>query len=99
MASRFAERLSLMFDMIALALRADITRVASVMMAAEASSMTYDHLGVPDSFHLLSHHQNDPAKIEQLARIQTYHTRMFAIVHPNARGACPTVMARCSIAR
>jgi Protein of unknown function (DUF1552) len=77
-ASRFAERQSLMFDMIALALRADITRVASVMMAAEASSMTYDHLGVPDSFHLLSHHQNDPAKIEQLARIQAYHTHMFA---------------------
>ena len=59
-----------MFDMIALAFRADITRVASVMMAAEASSMTYDHLGVPDPFHLLSHHQNDPAKMEQLARIQ-----------------------------
>ena len=74
----FAERLTLMFDLIALAFRADITRVASVMMAAEASSMTYDHLGVPDSFHLLSHHQNDPAKIEQLVRIQAYHTRMFA---------------------
>jgi hypothetical protein len=76
--SRFAERQRLMFDMTALALRADITRVASVMMAAEASSMTYDHLGVTDSFHLLSHHQNDPEKIEQLARIQTDHTRTFA---------------------
>src|SRR5215469_8668539 len=48
------------------------------MMAAEASSMTYDHLGVPDSFHLLSHHQNDPEKIEKLVRIQAFHTRMFA---------------------
>ncbi|MGH9385048.1 MAG: DUF1552 domain-containing protein [Vicinamibacterales bacterium] len=77
-ANRFVERMTLMFDLIALAFRADITRVASVMMAAEASSMTYDHLGVPDSFHLLSHHQNDPAKIEKLVRIQTFHTRMFA---------------------
>jgi len=74
----FVSRLALMFDLIALAFRADITRVASVMMAAEASSMTYDHLGVSDSFHLLSHHQNDPEKIEKLVRIQTFHTRMFA---------------------
>jgi hypothetical protein len=48
------------------------------MMAAEASSTTYDHLGVPDSFHLLSHHQHDPEKIEKLVAIQTFHTRMFA---------------------
>ena len=74
----FAERLSLMFDMIALAFHADITRVASFMMAAETSQMTYEHLGVPESFHLLSHHQNDPAKIEKLVRIQRYHTHVFA---------------------
>jgi hypothetical protein len=77
-ADRFPARMSLMFDMIALAFRADITRVASVMMAAETSSMTYDHLGVSEPFHLLSHHQNDPEKIEKLVRIQTFHTQMFA---------------------
>jgi hypothetical protein len=77
-ATSFADRLTLMFDMIALAFQADITRVASFMMAAETSHMTYDHLGVPDSFHLLSHHQNDPAKIEKLVRVQAYHTRVFA---------------------
>jgi Protein of unknown function (DUF1552) len=77
-ADQIDERMALMFDMVALAFRADITRVASIMMAAEASSRTYDHLGVPDSFHLLSHHQNDPEKIEQLVRIQAFHTRMFA---------------------
>jgi hypothetical protein len=77
-AHRFTERMALMFDMTALAFRADVTRVASVMMAAEASSMTYDHLGVSESFHLLSHHQNDAEKIEKLVRIQTFHTRMFA---------------------
>lgn len=74
----FTERLSLMFDLIALAFRADITRVASCMMAAETSAMTYSHIGVSDPFHLLSHHQNDPAKIESLVRIQRYHTSAFA---------------------
>jgi hypothetical protein len=75
---RFTERLALMFDLIALAFRADVTRVASLMMAAEASSMTYDQIGVAEPFHLLSHHQNDPEKIEQLIRIQAFHTRLFA---------------------
>jgi hypothetical protein len=74
----FTERQTLMFDMIALAFRADITRVASCMMAAETSTMTYGHIGVPDPFHLLSHHQNDPAKIDALVRIQQHHTRAFA---------------------
>src|SRR5262249_33721309 len=71
-ADSFAERMNLMFDMIALAFQADITRVATFMMAAEASEMTYDHLGVTEPFHQLSHHQNDPAKIEKLVRIQNY---------------------------
>src|SRR5688572_265077 len=74
----FTARIPLMFDLIALAFRADITRVASMMMAAEVSAMTYDHLDIPDSFHALSHHQNDPEKIDKLVRIQTYHTSMFA---------------------
>ena len=77
-ADQFKERMALMFDLIALAFRADITRVASIMMAAEASSMTYDHVGVADSFHLLSHHQNDPEKIEKLVCIQAFHTRMVS---------------------
>ena len=51
-----------MFDMIALAYQANLTRVVIFMMAAEVSNLTYNHIGVPDAFHPLSHHQNDPAK-------------------------------------
>ncbi len=75
---QFIDRLSLMFDLTALAFRADITRVASLMMAAETSSMTYSHVGVPESFHALSHHQNDPEKLERLVRIQAFQTKMLA---------------------
>ena len=77
-AESFTDRMAVMFDMIALAFRADVTRVAAVMMAAEASAMPCDHAGVPESFHLLSHHQNDPDTMEKLVRIQACHTRMFA---------------------
>jgi hypothetical protein len=78
MEAAFAERQPLMFDLVALAFRADITRVASFMMAAETSTMTYGHLGVPDPFHLVSHHQHDAGKIDALVRIQQHHTRVFA---------------------
>lgn len=74
----FAERQALMFDLIALAFRADITRVAAYMMGAETSAMSYRHIGVAEPFHLLSHHQNDPAKLDALVRIQRYHTQAFA---------------------
>ena len=76
--SSFEERANLMFDLIALAFRADITRVASFMMTAETSQVTYESIGVSDPFHSLSHHQYDPDKIERLIRIQTYHTRLIA---------------------
>jgi hypothetical protein len=75
---RFVARLTLMFDLVALAFRADITRVASLMMAAEASAMTYGHIGVAESFHLLSHHQHDVEKLDQLVRIQAFHTTVLA---------------------
>ena len=33
---------------------------------------------MPDAFHALSHHQNNAAKLERLARVQLYHNRAFA---------------------
>jgi hypothetical protein len=74
----FSEQLKVMFELMALAWQANKTRVASFMMAKEVSMRTYNQIGVSDAFHPLSHHQNDPAKIERLAKIQTYHTQMFS---------------------
>ena len=74
----FDQRLNLMFDMLALAWQANLTRVFSFMMAAEGSNVTYNHIGVSDAFHPLSHHQNDKARKDRLVRIQTYHSQAFA---------------------
>jgi Protein of unknown function (DUF1552) len=74
----FGEQLKVMFELITLAWQADKTRIATFMMAKEVSMRTYNQIGVSDAFHPLSHHQNDPAKLDRLAKIQTYHTRMFA---------------------
>jgi hypothetical protein len=74
----FDEHLNLMFDMMALAYQANLTRVASFMMAKEVSMRSYNNLGISDAFHPLSHHQEDPAKMARLARVQTYHTEVFS---------------------
>ena len=50
----------------------------SFMLAPEVSEQTYNHVGVPDAFHALSHHQNDPVRKERLSKIQKYHVDMFA---------------------
>jgi hypothetical protein len=74
----FDQRINLMFDLVALALQANMTRVFTFMMAAEVSGQTYNHIGVPDAFHPLSHHNNEQAKMDRLAKVQTYHTQVFA---------------------
>jgi len=74
----FDQHLNLMFDMAALAFQGNMTRVVNFMMAAEVSGRTYNIVGVPDAFHAVSHHANDPAKKEKLVRIQRYHTQVFA---------------------
>lgn len=74
----FGKVLDTMFDMIALAYQANVTRVTTFMMAKEVSMRTYNQIGVPDAFHPLSHHQNDPGKLDRLAKVQTYHSEAYA---------------------
>src|SRR5689334_16780394 len=77
-ALQFDQRIALMFDLVALALQANMTRVFTFMVAAEVSGQTYNFIGVPDAFHPLSHHNNEAAKMERLAKWQAFHTQMFA---------------------
>ncbi len=72
------EYFKLMFDLMALAFQADITRVMTLSMDHEASMRTYTNLGIAEGFHPLSHHGNQPAKMDKLVQIQTYHTQEFA---------------------
>ncbi|MEJ1964873.1 MAG: DUF1552 domain-containing protein [Gammaproteobacteria bacterium] len=74
----FDEHLALMFDLMALAYQANLTRIQTFMIAPEVSEQTYNHIGVPDAFHALSHHANDQAKKDRLVLIQRYHTQQFA---------------------
>ena len=68
----------MMFDLMALAFQADVTRVITFSMDREASMRTYNNLSINEAFHPLSHHSNDPGKQDRLAVIQNYHTKVFA---------------------
>lgn len=73
-----AEHARLMFELLALAFQSDSTRIATMMIGRESSIRSYDHIGIPEAHHQLSHHRNDPANLAKLTRIQTYHLGLFA---------------------
>src|SRR5262247_423845 len=72
------DHFKLMFDLMALAFQADITRVITFSMDREASMRTYTNLSIAEAFHPLSHHGNAAEKLNKLVQIQTYHTDVFA---------------------
>jgi hypothetical protein len=67
-----------MFDLQVLAMQGDVTRVSTFQLARETSNRTYPEIGVSDPHHPLSHHGNDPAKIERMSRINAFHVSLFA---------------------
>jgi len=78
MPNDYAEHAMLMMDLLALAYQTDLTRISTFMLAREVSGRAYPEIGVSDSHHPLSHHQDEPAKLERLHKINEYHFRQFA---------------------
>jgi hypothetical protein len=74
----YAEHAKLMMDLLALSYQTDMTRITTFMMAREVSAHAYPEIGVADSHHPLSHHQDEPAKLERLHKINEYHFQQFA---------------------
>ncbi len=74
----YADHARLMFDLQILAMQSDMTRVITFQLARETSTRSYPEIGVPDSHHPLSHHGNDPKKVEKIAKINQFHVSLFA---------------------
>jgi hypothetical protein len=69
----FSEHVKLMFDLQALALAADITRVFSFKMGRDGSARVYPESGAALPFHPASHHGDAEARVLQFAQINKYH--------------------------
>jgi hypothetical protein len=74
----FDDYAKVMLDLQVLAYQSDLTRVITFMIGKELSNRTYPEIGVPDPHHPLSHHQNDPQKLEKLSRVNILHAQLFA---------------------
>ena len=74
----YEEHAYLMFDLMALAYQTDLTRVVTFLMGREKSGRAYPEVGVPDSHHSVSHHQNRPEILEKVAKVNTFHIKLFA---------------------
>jgi hypothetical protein len=68
----------LMFDLIALAFEADITRSATLMMGRDLSGFSYPESGGTGGWHATSHHGDKPANIANYARMNRYHVSVAA---------------------
>lgn len=74
----YADHARLMFDLQLLAMQGDVTRITTFQLSRETSNRSYPEIGVSDPHHPLSHHGNDPAKIERMSKINAFHVSLFA---------------------
>ena len=76
--STFTAHAHLMFDLMTLAFQADLTRVSTCLMVRERSDRVFPESGIYDGVHPLSHHENDPARLDKQARLNAFHVGVFA---------------------
>jgi uncharacterized protein DUF1552 len=74
----YGEHLTLMYDMLKIALQTDMTRVFTFMLAREVSQKNFPELGLMDPWHHMSHHRMQPEMIAGLVTIETYQMKMFS---------------------
>ncbi|MDR2215350.1 MAG: DUF1552 domain-containing protein [Nevskiaceae bacterium] len=72
------QHIKLMYDLMALAWQAEITRISTFLMAKELSNAVYPKSGVRDSFHILSHHSNNEDNKARFAVLNRYHVGLLA---------------------
>ena len=74
----FEEHALLMYDLAAVAYEANITRVITYMKSRDASQRVYPIIGVTEPHHAMSHHGNNPEKLANLVKLNTYHVSLFS---------------------
>lgn len=74
----FREHARLMFDLMAVAFQTDATRIATFMLDNAGGNRSYTDVGVKESHHGLSHHQNNQESIDKLATIDRYLVEQYA---------------------
>jgi len=74
----YEEHIQLMFDIMTLAFQTDSTRVVTMLLAHDGSNRSFEHIGIVEGHHDLSHHQDKPDRIEKVAKIDRWYMEQFA---------------------
>jgi hypothetical protein len=74
----FEDHARLMMDLQLIAWQTDMTRVITFMLGRAGSNRPYRQIGISDGHHSITHHQNDPVKIANVAKIDAYLVQTFA---------------------
>jgi hypothetical protein len=74
----YAEHVQLIYDLMLLAFQTDSTRVATLMIAHDGSNRSFDHIGISEGHHDLTHHMNRKDWIEKVADIDLWYMKQFA---------------------
>jgi hypothetical protein len=76
--AEYQDHLRLMMDMLVLAFQTDSTRIGTFLLAHDGSNRSFREVGVSEGHHYLSHHQDDPDKLEKIAKIDHFYTQQLA---------------------
>jgi hypothetical protein len=74
----FDDHMTVTYDLMHLAFRADISRVFTFAVGHEGSSRSYAHIGIPEPHHPVTHHADKPEAIAKYAKLTTYHVVKLA---------------------
>ena len=74
----FDDHMTVTYDLMHLAFRADISRVFTFAVGHEGSSRSYAHIGIPEPHHPVTHHGDKPENIQKYAKITTYQVEKLA---------------------
>ena len=74
----YAEYVPLMYDLLLLAFQTDSTRVATFLVAHDGSNRSFDHIGISEGHHDLTHHMGRKEWIAKVADIDLWYVRQFA---------------------
>jgi hypothetical protein len=71
------EHVKLMFDLQVLAFSSEVTRVSSFKMSRDTSNRVFPDSGFKTPFHTMSHHGSVASRIDDYAKLNTYHMTLL----------------------
>ena len=74
----YGQHMDLMYDLLAMALQTDSTRVATLLLAGDGTNRAFPEIGIAEGHHYCSHHRGNADLMEKVGRIDLFYMQHFA---------------------